>query len=285
MSHVDLLSRYRTDALGVEPGCFTNWLGLKTDAGLFDYGEHLRGRVLADLPIPDDRAYGTEWEYASLLTAIEEAAPRGRFTAVELGAGWGPWISAAGKVCQRLGVGDVTLVGVEADEGRMELMAQHMRRNGLTARLIHGAAWSEDTRLKFPKIHVEDHGAAVSETGDHADPDYRGLPQQYQEAPAFGLATICQGLGVIDYMHWDIQGAELRVFESSIALLNDRARHLFIGTHSRPIEGRLIEHFYQQGWDVVYHNPCQFTFDRSKPTIEGMTTRDGEIVARNPRLA
>lgn len=279
-----LLGRYKATSFDTEEGCYTNWLGLKTDASMFAHGDSLRGKIISDLPTHDDGVYGGYVEYASFLTAIDQTTTRDKFTAVELGAGWGPWISGAGKVCQNLGFRDISLVGVEADEEKCQLMAEHMERNGLNARLMHGAAWSEDTVLKFPKIHRQDHGAAASETGEHADPDYRGLQQQYIDVKAFSLETICQSLGVIDYMHWDIQGAEVRVAESNPELLNSRVRFLFIGTHSRPIEGKLIEFFYRHGWDVLFQNPCSFTYDRSKPSIEGMTTTDGEIFARNPRF-
>lgn len=286
MSNVDigLLSRYKADDLDVEHGCFTNWLGLKTDASMFASCDAITGKIFPDIPAHDDGVYGGYREYASFLTAIDQAPRRDKFTAVELGAGWGPWISGVGKVCQREGFQKISLVGVEADEEKCQLMQEHMARNGLSAEIIHGAAWSEDTTLKFPKIHRQDHGAAASESGEHADPDYRGLAQQYLDVPAYSLKTICKSLGVIDYMHWDIQGAEVRVAESDPDLLNSRVRFLFIGTHSRPIEGKLTEFFYKHGWDILMQNPCSFTYDRFKPSLEGMTTTDGEIFARNPRL-
>ena len=279
-----LLERYRARTFTTERGCYTNWLGLITDSSMFACGPAIEGNVLSDIPVRDDGVYGGYAEYASLLTAIDNSIGRDRFTAIELGAGWGPWIAAAGKVCQNLGFSEINLVGVEADEEKVQLMAEHMERNGLSARLLHGAAWSSDTTLKFPKIHRQDHGAAASETGEYADPDYRGFVQEYVDVPAFSLETICQGLDRIDYMHWDIQGAEFAVAQSNPELLNSRVRYLFIGTHSRPIEGKLTEFLYEHGWDILLENPCVYSYDRTKPSIEGMTTTDGEIFARNPRL-
>jgi FkbM family methyltransferase len=283
--NVDLLEKYKATSFTTEAGCYTNWLGLKTDASMFALENEINGRVFADVPVHGDGVYGGYAEYASLLTAIDQTDQRDRFTAVELGAGWGPWIAAVGKVCQNLGFSDVRLVGVEADEEKYNLMAEHMERNGLSARLIHGAAWSEDTTLKFPKIHRQDHGAAASVTGEYADPDYRGFVQDYVDVEAFSLRTICEGLDHVDYMHWDIQGAELAVAQSDPDFLNSKVRYLFIGTHSRPIEGRLTEFLYENGWDILLQNPCVYSYDRTKPSIEGMTTTDGEIFARNPHFS
>jgi FkbM family methyltransferase len=286
MAHVDvdLLNKYKAKAYNTSDGCYTNWLGLKTDASMFANCDTINGKILTDIPTGDDGVYGAYQEYASFLTAIDQTPGRDKFTAVELGAGWGPWISGVGKVCQNLGFRSITLVGVEADPEKYQLMGEHMSRNNLEAELIHGAAWSEDTILKFPKIHRQDHGAAATESGLHGAADYRGIAQAYIDVQAYSLATICKSLDVIDYMHWDIQGAEARVAESDPDLLNSRVRFIFIGTHNRPVEGRLFEFFYKNGWDILAHNPCVLTYDRHMPSLEGMTTTDGEIFARNPRL-
>lgn len=283
---IELLKRHQAPEgdLQVDPECFTNWLGLMTDASMFPNVEQLRGRVFRELPASDDGVYGGYAEYASFLTAIEQAPDRQSFRAVELGAGWGPWISGVGKACQRLGFRRIELIGVEADREKCEFMRAHLRRNGIVATVLHGAAWHEDMTLKFPVIHKQDHGAAATIAANDADKDYRGFPQRYVEVPGYSLRTICKGMPIVDYMHWDIQGAELRLAQSATELLNDRARFLFVGTHSRPIEGGLIEFFYRNQWDVLFQRPCAFSYDRHCSSVEGMTTTDGEIFARNPRL-
>jgi FkbM family methyltransferase len=279
---VDLLNRHKAprEELQAYPGCFTNWLGLVTDASMFGSFNEINGKIYADIPTGGDGVYGGYPEYASFLTAIEQTSGRDTFTAVELGAGWGPWISGAGKVCSRLGFNKVKLVGVEADEEKCRLMAEHMARNRLNATILKGAAWKEDAMLKFPSIHRQDHGAAASESAELKD--YRGFDQTYVDVPGLSLNTICKDLGVIDYMHWDIQGAELELALCNPSLLNERVRFLFIGTHSRPIEGRLIEFFYKNQWDLLYQNPCSFEYNRHTPSIEGMTRSDGELFLRNP---
>lgn len=272
-----------------DPKCYMNWLGLQTEAGMFGNADQIRGRVFPELPLSDDGVYGGNAEYTSLLTAIDATPTRDRFVAVELGAGWGPWISAVGIVCKRLGFKDVQLVGVEAHDAKAEMMRDHLTRNGLMnvdgvhSKVILGAAWKEDTVLRFPKIDVRDHGGAATSGG--GDVDYRGHEAEHVAVQAFSVPTICNSLGFVDYMHWDIQGAELETAQAAIDFLQKNVRYLFIGTHSRAIEGHLLELFYERKWEVLLQTPCVFEYDKTKPTLEAMTRTDGEIFLRNPHFA
>jgi hypothetical protein len=277
------------DLLLTDPKCYMNWLGLETEAAMFGNADQIRGRVFPEVPLRDDGVYGGNAEYTSLLTAIDSTPGRARFVAVELGAGWGPWISAVGIVCKRLGFKDIQLVGVEAHDAKAEMMREHLTRNGLMdvdgvhSNVMLGAAWKEDTELRFPMIDVRDHGGAATASG--GDVDYRGHEAEHVTVQAFSVPTICKGLGTVDYMHWDIQGAELETARASIDFLEKNVRYLFIGTHSRAIEGHLLELFYERQWEVLLQNPCAFTYDKTKPTLEAMTQTDGEIFLRNPHFA
>lgn len=276
------------ELLLTNPECYMNWLGLQTEASMFISADEIRGTVRQELPFPTDGVYGHTAEYTSLLTAIDRTANRERFTAIELGAGWGPWISAVGIVCKRLGFKDINLVGVEAHDAKFEMMREHMARNGLldvpgvNTRLMMGAAWKEDTELRFPKISVQDHGGAATDSA--GEKDYRGADLEHVAVKAFSVPTICEGLGRIDYMHWDIQGAELPTAQASIDFLEKNVRYLFIGTHSRVIEGRLLELFHGRKWDVLHQKPCVFSYSLQAPSIEAMTQDDGELFLRNPHL-
>jgi len=283
----ELLLRHRAppELLTADPSCFTNWLGIRTDASLFPQADALRGKVFPEIPLSGDGVFGGYNEYFALLHSIEAVPDRRRLSMVELGAGWGPWISAAGVCCRRMGFKDIGLCGVEADASRFEKMHEHFTRNGLTdlnCRLIHGAAWSSDTTLKFPKIDVRDHGAAIGE-GDGVV-DYRGHARDVVDVPAYSVDTICGDLGVIDYMHWDLQGAEIQVAQSAINFLDERVRFIFVGTHSRLIEGELLELFFQHKWDLILEAPCRFAWDLGKPSLTGMIVMDGEVFLRNPKL-
>lgn len=280
-----LFEKFRFNGTPSTPeGCWTNFLGLHTKVDLFPADvERFTGRYISELPINGDGVYGPAAEYAAVLTAIEaKGDDRSSFSAIELGAGWGPWISAAGVVCKRLGFERIHLVGVEAADDKANSMVAHLERNGLTGRVLRGAAWHEDTTVYFPKIAMEDYGGAA--TNQKEGPDYRGSTHETVAVPAFSLQTICQGLDRVDFAHWDVAGAELPIAERSKDFLNAKFSHLFIGTHSRKIEGDLLELFHQLGWDLLHFDPCHFQYDRAKPTVVSMTLNDGCMLWRNPRL-
>lgn len=286
---IELLKRYAAppSTLDVEPGCFTNWIGLKTDASLFARADELRGKVFADVPMANDGVYGDYAEYASWLTAISSKKNRDSFVAVELGAGWGPWISGIGVTCLREGFQAVSLIGVEADRGKYDAMQSHLTRNKLlgdprvSCQTYHAAAWRENTTLSFPVIGLLDHGGAAQEQG--TGPDYRGVELKYADVPALDLPTICAPHSHIDFMHWDLQGAELEVAPAAVDFLNASVDYIFIGTHSRLIEGTLLDLFFRNRWEVLHERPCHFVYDLGKPSLVGMVHTDGELFVRNTR--
>ena len=283
---VPLLGRHKAPPadLVIEPGCVTNWLGIRTDTTLFSHGNSVRDRAIPDLPTGGDGVYGSYCAYASFLTAIEHAAPRRKFNAIELGAGWGPWVSAMAVVCRRLGFDEVNLVAVEADEGWCGLMREHFARNQVSARIMRGAAWKTDTTVHFPVIDDPRVEHAAAATAGDVPIDYRGKACRTVEVPGLSLRTIGAGLPVIDYVHCDVSGGELDLVRSDPEFFNTRVRYLYVTTRSRPIEGGLIEFFFAHQWDVLHEQPCRFEYDCSKPSIEGMCVDGGELFARNSRL-
>lgn len=284
---MSLYRRYAASQSAPGPAEFSNFLGLVTQCKLFGMGDRLAGAFVAADPIPDDGVYGSANEYASVLEAVARAQEMGRtsFSMIELGSGWGPWISAAGLVCKREGFTDVKLVGVEADPVRYASMLEHFARNALTTlpltpRFLEGAVWDEETTLFFPKAGLGDHGGAANVDGS----EYRGKGVEMQEVRAWTLDQAAEGLGIVDLIHWDIQGSEARVAEANVGLLNERVRSVQIGTHSREQEGRLLVLFHSMGWDMLRESPCAFSYRPEIPSIEGMTTTDGELYFRNPVL-
>jgi FkbM family methyltransferase len=282
----EFLAKFRPAELPQPPeGCFTNWLGLVTDASTFANGAEIANTVRPDLPVGNigDGVYGAAYEYGAVLMALDVRQHRDTATAVELGCGWAPWISAFGVTAKRMGFADIRLVGVEAEATKCEMARAHLARNHLAGTIIQGAAWKEDTVLQFGVTDpLLDHGGAVTEKSGGTD--YRGFKVLSREVPAYSLATICKGLGYIDLMHWDIQGAEFEVANAGMEFLNSQVHFLFCGTHSPLIEGKMIDLFYRNGWDLLWRDPVPFTYDRHAPSLEAMVLRDGEMFLRNPRL-
>jgi hypothetical protein len=283
--HLDIEALFRCVVPASEiiegPDYCTNWLGIKTDVSLFG--------IPADrynVPITADTQC---YEYASLLMAIDQIQDRKQFTTVEVGAAWGPWIAAAGVICRRREFQQINLVGIEADAGKCRLMENHLGRNGLLdasnvkSRLLHGAVSANDGTVYFPVIDpLVDYGAAASLSP--VETDYRGMSLEHIAVPAYSLPTICEGFDIVDYMHWDIQGAEAALATASAEFLNQSVRYLFIGTHNLQIEGDLMKFFYEQQWGVLHYVPWRFRYDRSLASLEAMGWWDGEMFACNPRL-
>ncbi len=59
---------------------------------------------------------------------------------------------------------------------------------------------------------------------------------------------------------------------------------MIVGTHSRKIDGDLIDLMWRQGWVLEEEMPARFNFLGFLPTLEGMTYSDGTQVWRNPQL-
>lgn len=265
--------------------CFTNFLGLKTKASCFPRRPDMIGRIVCGVPNPSDGVYGTSSEYCAVLDAIESSDGK-TFSMVELGAGWGPWVSAAGVICRTRGFKAVNLVAVEAAASKIAMLRDHFKLNGLDSykpKVIEAAAWSERATLHFPAFVDDcDYGAGASEADNGQD--YRGLDTKMVPVPALPLEDLCAGLGRIDLMHWDIQGAEIDVAKASTGFLSANVRRVYIGTHSREIEGALFALFHGMGWKLLWERPCEFAYDPAKTNLVSMTTSDGEQYWINPRL-
>jgi hypothetical protein len=82
-----------------------------------------------------------------------------------------------------------------------------------------------------------------------------------------------------------VQGWEAKLCAGCIGSLTVRARWLVIGTHSRLIEGEIIDRLAAAGWVLENEKPTRFQFDSRKPSVEQMTVVDGVQVWRNARLA
>lgn len=291
-----LLARHQVKAQPT-PGLITDFLGIRTDPAVIPYAKALAGKVLDELPFPHDGFHAEAIEYASVAEAVE-AAGTDRFCAVEIGAGWGPWVCAAGVLARRKGAGRIDLIAVEADPGRYEFLKAHLAENGLRPRsdeaqtahegvhctLIQGAGWYEDTTMYFPAIDsAQDHGAAA--TSQQGDTDYRGFKVEQRAVKGVGMRTLLADVPRVDFMHVDIQGGESELIPRCVDVLTEKVAHLFIGTHSRKIEGDLIATLIAAGWKLRREKPCRFELSADRPSLEAMTQMDGSQFWVNPRLA
>ena len=294
---IDLFRRYYVQTKGAA-GFITDFLGVKTRGNLVPWAQHLEGKCIGDLPIPDDSVRAEAIEYYALLHSYEQSL-KDSFTLIELGASFGAWICTAGVIGRRMNKKAVNLVAVEASRFLYDLISPHLADNGIKAnsgetsdslngtkfsvRLVHGAVATRPGTLYFPVVNSagENGGQATDKISEE---DYVGRQVQYEEVPAVTLSEIFDSLKSIDLLHVDIQGTESEVIQNEAELIGEHVRHMFVGTHSRKIEGELIECLHQHGWILLRERPTRFSFRSDRKCQVGMTTRDGGQYWQNTAL-
>lgn len=295
-SDAELFTEFADPAIRPIRGHFTDFLGRITNCRFLPSIGHLSGKASTVIPIPGDGFYADAIEYTGLLRAFKTRG-RDAFVVAEFGAGWGPWVAAGGVIARRHGVSSIDLIGVEASLGKIELMKQHLLDNGLRpdvpdletrlggirARCVRAAIWSSDGHVEFPVVKAEqEYGGAVVQGEGTAD--YRGMLFEKESVPALTVDTLFRDNDVVDFLHIDIQGAELTVCRQALSTLQRKVRHLFVATHSRTIEGELVALLRPSGFDIVQEKPCRFSFGEWPGTVEGLTAADGGQLWRNAAL-
>jgi len=272
-------------------GFVTDFLGTRTrTSSLWDAVRALDGQLMGR-PVPHDLFEAIEW--VGLLKAVASAR-NGRFAMMELGAGWGPWL-VAGAVAARLrDLQNLRLLGVEADPGRFALMRQHFLDNDLDPaahRLVCAAVGVDRGRARWPKIADPANAGGARPVRmaermlNHEDAAYmKGAIEDFIEVEIVPFADLLSEEPAWDLVHMDVQGWEARLCAGCVQALNTHVHWLVIGTHSRLIEGLLIDTLLTAGWILENEKPTRFHLDIGKSSIEQMTDVDGVQVWRNARF-
>jgi len=243
-----------------DPSCWTDLLGVRHRTQYRDNTRHLAGR---HLPGPG----GTSLEWLALLEAL--LAGGERFTAMELGAGYGPWLSRAGVGWRRLRPGaPLRLIGVEGEPTHFAWLRQHLAEHGLAGQGVelHEAAVAPRAgRLEFP---VAEDPARDWGTCPHADAATGG--RRTRSVVALALGDLLAGERWVDLLHLDIQGGELAVLTAASRELS-RVGRLCIGTHGRDLEGGLLALLPPLGFRLEAEEPCVYRCPTDRPLL----TRDG----------
>jgi len=281
-----------------QPGFIVDFLGVRTRVShvrVFE-GLGLDGRVLGT-PVPIDDGFHAETiEYVGLLKSVLTA--KKRFVVLELGAGWGPWLVSGAVAARRRGIKDIRLHGIEGDPEHFASMLTHFRDNGFDPaahRLDNAAIGVRAGRARWPKVAVPSDDFAMRPVacsgkdgnlaGNVKAPDYRGAVfDDYIEVEMLSFDSVLEREPLWDLVHIDVQGTETELCSASIEMLNRRVRWCVIGTHSRKIDGDLIDLFFRHGWFLENEKPTRFVYYPAGLTLEMMTNMDGTQVWRNPRL-
>jgi FkbM family methyltransferase len=263
---------------GIEPwegeageGWTVNWLGVRTRASI----QSVRGTAATEF-VRTERPRPSEdfFEWLDIFESV--AGSSGRYTVVELGAGWGRWLVNAAAAVQRLNPArPFLLVGVEAEPTHFRWLAQHFRDNGIDPRdhvLIRSAVSALDGSVRFRQgdpaawygqgIEPEDPAARASgpvsrliRWGTNVLHDVRAS-QRVRRVPAVSLSTILQPLERVDLVDADVQGVEADVFEAAAGDLAAKVSRVHVGTHGRANEERLRCLFGEMlGWECRFDYP------------------------------
>ena len=284
---LDIFSQFDVASVAPSEGFVTDWIGSKVRiSSLWDGCEHL-DNIVHPRPVPCDyHSEAVEW--IGTLKAVLAAS--GSISVMELGAGFGPWLSASAAAARARGIEELHLYGVEGDPGRFELLQLNMADNGLAGPdtvLLQGAIGVQGGRVRWPRIPDprNDSGARPSRVRNADDVEYLGDRNDHEmiNVEVFPLRSLLKRRPVWDLIHIDVQGTEHELCAGCIKDLSERARYLVIGTHSRKLDGDLMLLFSQAGWSLDHEKPARMPLAPGA-TLTSVTIGDGTQVWRNPRL-
>jgi FkbM family methyltransferase len=273
--------------LGPTDGVVTDYFGVKYAPTYAPWFRDRAGTTISTPPFPTDTFLAEGIEYAALAYAMERTRTSS-FTAFELGAGFGPWAALFATCGRRAGFDRVNFVAVEADAQRFADLRRHLALNDIVPlsagdrgsnghiswHLVNAAIWWRDETLYWPAGDVFDSGRVVSAKKDE-QVDYRGRSSQTLAVPAISLPDLLTEYGNVDYVHIDVQGSEAEIIPRTAEHLERHVKYIFIGTHSRKIEGDIIEFLISRGWTLLREQPCVFNPTLSLPNLAALTIRDG----------
>lgn len=274
-SDVDLFAQYGAPKQAVVPGRLVDYFGMLVQLKYLKLGQEYE-KALSDPPFPSDGFHAEAIEYAGVLRAFHSA--KDSFVGVELGCGWAPWIGLAGVLCKRHGK-PCQLVGVEGSTEFCAYALEHLSENGLAgdSRIRHAVVGID----KQPKFFKSDTAAR----NDWGARPAKEAQDGYTRVECITLEEAVADYSLVDFVHFDLQGAELEIFQdqSSRDTARMKAKRLVIGTHSRLIEANLLELLKSDGWILEGEKPCRFNY---RPDLEytDMTYIDGCQLWRNPKL-
>lgn len=264
------------------PGCLVNYLGVAIPVKVMPRLLGERNGQVDPVPVPAN-FHADMAEFGAALHAVDLA--RDRFTMMELGCGWGCWMLNTGMAAKARGLA-VDLVGIEADALHLDWARETFALNGFQPgeyELIRGIAAAHEGHALFPKRPGDE------QLWWDGEPRFGASEREMREAVASGeweamrMVALEQALGrrpKLDLLHIDIQGGEVDVVSGALDFLRRKVAYMVIGTHSRQIEGRLLDVLLGAGWMLEVERPALLEIREGRPVV----AVDGVQGWRNPAL-
>jgi FkbM family methyltransferase len=282
-SDLALFQQFANTDVKPEPGFIVDFMGSRMrTAWLWKEAQAFDGQRLG-IPVPEDfHAETIEW--IGLLKAVASAGDQ--YVAMELGAGFGPWTVAGAVAARRLGIKDIRLCAVEGDSRHFQWLRQNLVDNGFDPQqqtLFEAAVGVRAGQTQWPVDESTscDFGRRPVPNGV----DYRGREfQNTRTVEVIPILDLIVAQPRWDLVHIDVQGDEVNLCRSCLDELSNRVRRMIVGTHSRKIDGDLIDLMFAAGWLLEHEKPTRFYFVPGAPSLEAMTAGDGTQVWLNPRF-
>lgn len=269
---VNVIARFWKRDAQPHPDLATNFLGTRTPPKVHPPKLNaLKGRV--ESPPNPGNWHADIAEWAAALRAVNQS--KDTFRIIELGCGWGCWLTNTGVAARSIGR-KVDLVGVEGNHLHLVNADETLRVNDFNEgdfTLFHGIAGPKEGKALFPTPDAEKtiwNGEAIFYPDDETLARARA-DDAVQVLECYPLARLSDGKRV-DLLHIDIQGAETDYVEGNMDDMNTLVARVLIGTHSRSIEGRLIDMFEAAGWYLEMERPAltPIKAGRARTTIDGV---------------
>jgi FkbM family methyltransferase len=255
---VELFRTFGSHWSGITPAGFTtNWTGAITRGDFEVWPPEILAVInrerREDIGPPFEAELILDW--GPLLQAVADA--KGIFRMAALGAGWGRWLTGGAFLARKRGL-DYRVLGVEAEPQHFAWMKQHMDDNRIPPEkriLLNAAAAGSPGFCWFETGDSQNwYGQQIRSYDDRREnlAINRGSLQRIETVT---IEDVVARLSPIDYLHMDIQSAELDFLSYKPDLLNRHDRMINIGTHTAEIEMELRKLLKPRGWTMTYDLP------------------------------
>jgi FkbM family methyltransferase len=273
-----------------------NFLGVRTRFAFFLDKEQWQRRPRPSDPIHDPGYPGVDNEYFEWIDVLETVLDaKDRFTMVELGAGYGRWLSYGAAAARAIGL-DYALVGLEAEPTHFRWLAEHLRDNSIPAdrcTLVEAAVDSDDGWVDFwVGDSINWYGQRIESQTPTGRPGLRDRLVRTRDAVtrrrslrrvrALSLRSVLAEFELIDLIDVDIQGAEVDVLTAAPEVLDAKVKRVHVGTHSVENEAALRRFFTELGWKNLNDYSC---FSEVETPWGAVEFQDGVQTWINPRLS
>jgi FkbM family methyltransferase len=242
---------------GTADRCFAyDFLGVRTDPQFrIQYKPDPPGPCRKPFPQPSFSYF----ELIAVLQAVVASAHNNypTFTMIELGAAYGHWMMKAHAALRQHSEKETVFIGVEMDPTRYGWMFEHFANNGVSPavhRLVHAAVSDFDGVISYTRATKPDR--------DYGLQIEKRLPSRRVEGGAGTKAgtAVCIRLSslldetadMVDLLHLDIQGEELKVLKDAMPLLVGKLRRIIVATHSNENHKQIRRLFEAAAWDCEW---------------------------------